>query len=217
MRFTFIFLLFISISSCGKLTEIAGKDENITIIGRVNSQTENPIFAHAGVQIKFNFKGETLAIGLSDITDGLPEHLNLYNVYINDSLIQVIQITGLKKWYKINYQFKNQIVEVVVFKRTEAMCAGGIFEGLKINEGAEISKAKLKSKKIEWIGDSFTAGYGNLVSNLAPPNGNPSTGFHAENEDNSKAWGAIASKKLDAEYMCTVFSGRGVYRNYDNS
>lgn len=217
MRITIVFLLLLSISSCGKSSIIASKNENILIIGRADFQNDNPSFAHAGTQIKFNFKGETLAVGLSDITDGSEEHLNFYNVYIDDSLIQVIEISPLNKWYKINYLFNNKLVEVTIFKRTEAMCAGGIFEGLKINEGATIYKSKLKAKKIEWIGDSFTAGYGNLVSNPAPPNGNPSTGFHAKNEDNSRAWGAMASKNLNAEYMCTAFSGRGIYRNYNNS
>jgi hypothetical protein len=217
MKFAIIFLLFISVSACGNSSIIDAENENISIIGRADLKDGKATFAHAGVQIKFNFKGEKLEIGLTDITDGSKEHLNFYNIYINDSLTEVIEITPSKKWYSINYKFDNQPVEVTIFKRTEPMCAGGIFEGLRINEGAEVLKSKSKSRKIEWVGDSFTTGYGNLVSNPAPPKGNPSTGFHAKNQDNSKAWGAIASKTLDAEYMCTAYSGRGVYRNYNNS
>lgn len=217
MRFSFAFLILLCFSVSGKDFIINANNENVTVIGRADFKNGKTIFSHAGVQLKFNFKGEYLAVGLSDIRDDLPESLNFYNIYINDSLVEVIKVIPLKKWYNINYSFKNRIVEVVIFKRTEAMCAGGVFHGLKVNEGAEIYKEKLKSRKIEWIGDSFTAGYGNLVSNATPPNGNPTTGFHAKNEDNSRAWGAIASKILNAEYMCTAFSGKGIYRNYDNS
>lgn len=217
MRFSFAFFILLCFSVSGKDFIINANNENVTLIGRADFKNSKTIFSHAGVQLKFNFKGEYLAVGLSDIRDDLPESLNFYNIYINDSLIEVIKVIPLKKWYNINYSFKNRIVEVVIFKRTEAMCAAGVFHGLKVNEGAEIYKEKLKSRKIEWIGDSFTAGYGNLVSNATPPNGNPTTGFHAKNEDNSRAWGAIASKILNAEYMCTAFSGKGIYRNYDNS
>jgi lysophospholipase L1-like esterase len=217
MRFAIIVLVFISVLAFGKSVVVNANNENISIIGRADFKAQYPTFSHAGIQIKFNFKGESLAVGLSDITDGFEEHLNYYNIYINDTLVSVLEIKPLGKWYDIDYSFNNRTVEVMIFKRTEAMCAGGVFEGLKVDEGAIISKSKAKTKKIEWIGDSFTAGYGNMISNAAPPKGNPNTGFHAINEDNSKAWGALASKTLNAEYMCTAFSGLGIYRNYDNS
>jgi len=217
MRVIGILLFLISINLFAGDVLVEPYDRNITIVGRANFQNKFPLFSHAGIQIKFFFKGRSLSIGLSDVSDGYPEHLNFYNVFADDSLIDVIEIKKFKKWYEVNHVFFNLKTEITIFKRTEAMCASGIFQGLKINKGAIISKVKLKSRKIEWIGDSFTAGYGNLVSNLPPPQGNPSTGFHAKNQDNSKAWGAITSKELGAEYMCTVFSGRGVYRNYDNS
>lgn len=217
MRFIGILLIFISTDLFGGFVLVEPHDHNITIVGRADFSKKSPVFSHPGIQIKFIFKGKSLTIGLSDISNSGAEHINFYNVFANDSLIDVIEISTSKKWYNVNHIFNDSETEITIFKRTEAMCASGIFEGLKIDESAVISKVKLKSRKIEWVGDSFTAGYGNLASNLPPPQGNPSTGFHAKNQDNSKAWGAVTSKALNAEYMCTVFSGRGVYRNYDNT
>lgn len=214
--FTFL-LVFISSLGCSQNQIIAPSDSNITYIGRVETLKNSVHFSHAGVQIKFGFKGSELKVGLEDISDGTPEHNNFYNVFVNGEKLDSLAIQPGKKWYKIDYEFNNEICTVELFKRTEAMVAGAYFLGLKVNEGGTISKVNLKKKKIEWIGDSFTAGYGNLISIPPPPAGNPSTGFHAINQDNSLAWGCLASKALNAEYMSTVYSGRGVYRNWDNS
>lgn len=103
---------------------------------------------------------------------------------------------------------------VQVFKRTEFQCALASFHGVKYEHG-EFKKSLPNQRKIEWIGDSFMAGYGNLVSIAAPPKGNPSTGFHAENEDGYQGFGAISSRLLNADYASIVYSGNGVYRNFD--
>lgn len=217
MKLLLVVLLFITSVSFGKDRLIDSKDENISWVGRVDFNPKHPEFAHAGIQIKFKFKGTSLKVGLQDISDGTAENLNFYNVYINGKKIDSIEVSSGKEWYPIQFEFNHQEVEIELFKRTEAMCAAGRFTGLKVNEGATISKVKLPSRRIEWVGDSFTAGYGNLLTISPPPNGNPSTGFHAQNEDNSLAWGALSSKALNAQYMATVYSGRGIYRNYDNS
>lgn len=217
MRLVVILLVLGTHLSFGNKDFIAPNDSNITFIGRVDIQTKEVHFAHAGVQIKFKFKGTTLKFGLEDISDGTAEHQNFYNLYIDGVKLDSIEINPAKRWYTIVYNFDNKECEVELFKRTEAMVAGAKFLGLKTNKGATISKVDRLKRRIEWIGDSFTAGYGNLVSIAPPPLGNPSTGFHAKNQDNSLAWGALASRMLSAEYMCTVFSGRGTYRNWDNS
>ncbi|MCX6182426.1 MAG: hypothetical protein NT150_10900, partial [Bacteroidetes bacterium] len=42
-------------------------------------------------------------------------------------------------------------------------------------------------------------------------------GFTSVNEDNYSAWGAITSRRLNAQYHCTAYSGRGLYRNNDGN
>ena len=61
---------------------------------------------------------------------------------------------------------------------------------------------------MEFIGDSWTCGYGNEVSTNSP-----NTGFHSIYEDNGRAWGYTVAKKFDAQYHATAISGRGMYRN----
>ena len=64
------------------------------------------------------------------------------------------------------------------------------------------------------MGDSITCGYGNEAKIDAPPGGNPSTGFTAENEDHYLSYGALAARLLEAELHTVCISGIGVTRDY---
>lgn len=89
---------------------------------------------------------------------------------------------------------------------------------LELSKHQQFNPQPLNSRKIiQFIGDSFTCGYGNEASIEAPPKGNPNTGFHTENQNNYFAWGAMASRALKMDYLCTSFSGKGLIRNNDGN
>ncbi|MEG3180266.1 SGNH/GDSL hydrolase family protein [Sphingomonas sp. LT1P40] len=72
--------------------------------------------------------------------------------------------------------------------------------------------AKPRPRRIEFIGDSFTVGYGNT----AP--GQKCTGQQVHDlTDTSQAFGPIAARGLNADYRINAFSGFGVVRNYDGN
>src|SRR5690606_13457961 len=62
----------------------------------------------------------------------------------------------------------------------------------------------------EFIGDSITAGYGNELSVDDPTD----HGYTTRNSNARRAYGAIAARRLNAEYVAVAASGRGVSRNY---
>jgi len=62
------------------------------------------------------------------------------------------------------------------------------------------------ARKIEFIGDSITCGYGN--------EGKYPCHFTAETEDNFQTYGPMTAKVFGADYHLEAWSGKGVVRNY---
>ena len=76
---------------------------------------------------------------------------------------------------------------------------------------AILAKPAARARQIEFIGDSLTAGYGNLSDHprlLGERRVNRTT-----NTDLS--FGALTAKALNADYQINAFSGRGMVRNYN--
>jgi hypothetical protein len=63
---------------------------------------------------------------------------------------------------------------------------------------------------MEFIGNSITCGYGNEGPNKECK-------FSASNENGYMAYGAITARAFNAEYCAVAFSGKGIYKNYDES
>jgi lysophospholipase L1-like esterase len=67
-----------------------------------------------------------------------------------------------------------------------------------------------RARQIEFIGDSFTVGYGNTS-----PKRECTIDEVWATTDTSQAFGPLTAKAYNADYQINAFSGRGVVRNYD--
>lgn len=213
-----LFLLAFAVSffhSFGVQMHISPNSEYFRYVGRFDFSNPNaPKFAHTGSMIEFKFKGVCFDIKLNDISSEGTQNKNYYTVLKNGKIIDILAIDSSKYKYQIRVNSPDSFAVIQIFKRTESRCAIAVFKGIYF-ENSFLKKTVPKARRIEWIGDSFLAGYGNLVSIPPPPEGNPSTGFHVKNEDGYHAFGAITSRTLQADYFCVAVSGHGVYRNYD--
>lgn len=186
----------------------------ITYAGRIDfTNPKAPVFCYEGVSIKTVFIGYTLSMVLEDFAEGGYHNANYYTIIINGQIAQTIEALPGKHSYPVVSGHLKKTYTVEIFKRTECMVGNGAFYGFTAEGGAILLKPQARSRSIEFIGDSFTAGYGNEVSIPAPPAGNPSTGFHSRNENNYEAYGAITARNLNADYRCVAYAGKGVYRN----
>ncbi len=94
-------------------------------------------------------------------------------------------------------------------KLTERQTGSARFEGFFVEKGRALP-ATTRPRRIEFIGDSHTVGYGVR-----------STSRDCTEEqvhdltDTSLAFGPILAGRLDADYRIEAFSGRGVVRNYN--
>jgi lysophospholipase L1-like esterase len=96
---------------------------------------------------------------------------------------------------------------VELWREPEAMFGPLRFHGfVPAGNGALLASPRPYDRRIEIVGDSISAGYGNL--------GCP---FSAATEDGFAGYGPVAARALGAEIHVEAWSGRGMARNYDGS
>jgi lysophospholipase L1-like esterase len=94
-------------------------------------------------------------------------------------------------------------------KQTESQSGGGRFFGFYPVEGATPLAAPQRPRRIEFIGDSYTAGYGNT----SPVRECSKTEVH-DRTDTQEAFGPVLARRYDADYRVVAYSGIGIVRNY---
>ncbi|MDB5256711.1 MAG: hypothetical protein JWM14_1406 [Chitinophagaceae bacterium] len=190
----------------------------IVYAGRIDfTNPVRPSFCYSGVSIKTIFTGTELHMLLEDFATGDERTTNYFTVLVDEKVVQTLQTTTGKQSYLLASGLVNQRHSIELFKRTECLVGSCAFLGFKAPHGTILEKPVEKKYRIEFIGDSFTCGYGNEASIAPPPEGNPGTGFHSKNENHYLSYSAITSRTLNAEYRCIAYSGRGMYRNNTGS
>lgn len=94
-------------------------------------------------------------------------------------------------------------------KLTESQTGSARFLGFFVGAGGQALPPPSRSRRIEFIGDSHTVGYGVRSIKRACTQAE----IH-DLTDTSLTFGPILSRRLDADYRIVAFSGRGVVRNY---
>ena len=83
------------------------------------------------------------------------------------------------------------------------------FWGFLLDEGKSLAEPPaLPSRKIEFIGNSITCGYGNEGTDKFEH-------FEYETENHYYSYASIAARSLNAQHWVVARSGIGAYRNYD--
>lgn len=202
-----------SVDSDG-MVRIAPNHPDILYFGRVDCSDETaPSFAFPGVSIRAKFEGEAIDLLMKDY--GNSSRINYYNVIIDDGDPSVLQVSPDQEVYELARNLSAGEHTVEIFKRIESNSNSGKgeFLGFRLNEGGKIRPMAPRTHRIELIGNSITCGYGNEISTDDPA----SYSYTTENSNAYNAWGAIAARTLDAEYMAVAYSGRGMTRNYSGA
>ncbi|MCS6823905.1 MAG: GDSL-type esterase/lipase family protein [Cytophagaceae bacterium] len=225
MKKNSLFLLFISFtlytctSPVNKATKgttfISADHPNFYYSGRIDfSNPKAPRFSYPGITIKARFQGSLCNIKMRNYSHGnMPNgepKKNYYYIIVDDQAPELVPWDDGKEVHKLR-KLNNGIHEVTIFKRTEALVGDGEFLGLEIESGKSLLPLEnIPQRKIEFIGNSITCGYGNEGDSKDCP-------FSPETENNYMAYGAITARALNAQYMAVAYSGKGMYRNYDES
>ncbi len=197
--------LFCSCSAQSQSIAIEGSDPSIRYVGRTLAEDSAVSFDWSGTYLELNFKGEQIALRASD-----PVH-SYYNCII-DGQSQVIEVASADTTILLASSLSPKTSHTLrLQKRTEGS------QGLTTIKGFDISGAEPQllpppakaERHIEFIGDSYTCGYG-VESTV-------DDGFSGETENCDLAHGAILARLFDADYTFIANSGRGMVRNYGDS
>lgn len=185
-------------------TWIAPSDSNIQYIGRISFQNPDaPVFTYPGTQINARFEGTSLRMKAKPMSGYF-----------------MVQIDGSKP-YKVSFNApKDSIVTLATALRDEAhevrimYAIEGYqrlpeFRGFGLDEGRKLlPPPAMPIRKIEFIGDSMTCGYGVETTDEKED-------FSDETENHYYTYAALTARALKAQHVVVARSGIGIYRNYN--
>jgi lysophospholipase L1-like esterase len=195
-------LLQICLSGFTQTKFIPASNEAIRYVGRCDfSNPQEVRYDWSGVYIQFSFRSTECAVKMSDTGH------NYYNVFVDDQSSKTIEVKS-DTTITIASGLGTQIHKVQIYKRTEGSQGIGSFKGILISENGEMLPWKnIPTRKIEFIGNSITCGYG--TEGLSK-----SERWKPSTENNYLGYAPIMARAFKADYHITAHSGEGVVRNY---
>ena len=185
-------------------TSLAPFHPSVRLLGRFDSTSAGATLSWSGSGFQFAFDGTSCKARLSStgaifrvrIDGGFRDDLRL-TIPVDDTTVALA--SGLRDG--------RHVVEIV--KKTEAMVGSATLEGIVV-EGSPSSLPAPRKRRIQYLGNSITCGYG-ILDSVKEHKFQPAT------EDFTATYAALAADQLGAEAQTVCFSGRGVLRNYDRS
>lgn len=161
-----------------------------------------PRFAWSGSGVVAAFRGTSVTLTLSD------GGTNQFTVLIDGALQPKLIARAGRNEYVLGSGLPPGDHQVEVYRRTEASFGPTQFLGFEFGAEGALLATPAATRRIELIGDSVSAGYGDEGSA-------PTCPFSADTENHYATYGAISARKLGAELITVAWSGRGVVYNYD--
>ncbi|WP_328475854.1 GDSL-type esterase/lipase family protein [Actinoplanes sp. NBC_00393] len=171
--------------------------------GRVEDRGAGVRYTWPGVYFEGRFRGSSVGIVLDDA-------VNDYAIQIDDQApVNLVTPGRTTHWVR---GLDPGAHRVRIAKRTESPWSAGQFGGFVVGAGgAVLSRPVPRSRQIEFIGDSWTAGYGNMSASRDCS----TTGGVDRNSNADQSFGALTARALGADYQLNAWSGRGMVRNYN--
>lgn len=201
-----ILIVFVLLQLCfigfAKEKLISVNDPAIRYVGRFDfSKPQEVSYDWSGVYFQFCIKSKDCAIRMSDSGH------NYYNVFIDDQAPKVFDVKS-DTTIVLASGLNKQIHRIQIYKRTEGNQGIGVFKGIMLSENGELVPWKdIPTRKIEFIGNSITCGYG--TEGLAK-----TERWRPATENNYKSYAPIMARAFNADYHIVAHSGLGVVRNY---
>ena len=180
----------------------------LSIFGRTYSKDGMIFFNWSGSGFSFEFTG-TRASAEIFAGDALPcpEERPYIGVFTDGSAVCTARfaLDSPRRIYTLTEGLPYGRHTVKIVKQTEMYYGSAALCGIETD--GEILPILRRKKRIEFIGDSITCGYGNISSNANPD-------FTTAEENFSLTYAALACERLGAEPFCVAASGNGIYHDY---
>lgn len=201
---TIAVFLFFSAEAQEDWQYIPANNSNIVYMGRVELQNEQAQFNWPGVLVSANFTGTELGIRIKGGAR------NYFNVWVDDQPERIVHAVTDTVWFYPERLSKGSH-QVRLVKRTEAEMGMATFYGFYIGKKEQVlNPAPLPERKILFIGNSITCGYGSEGKDKLER-------FKPSTENCEKSYATIIARAFNAQYQLTSHSGLGMVRNYGDS
>ncbi|MDB4944253.1 MAG: Endoglucanase precursor [Labilithrix sp.] len=171
-------------------------DPHVRVIGRFERSAGAVRFAWPGSTVTARFKGTAISARLKD--DGK----NFFQVIIDGEPKAVLRTAASKDTYVLATGLPDAIHDVALFRRTEARLGETVFLGFD-PVGTMLPAPPPAERRIEYIGDSITAGYGNEGPNAQCT-------FNPAEENHYQTYAAITARELRAEHVTIAWSAQTI-------
>ena len=157
--------------------------------------------------VEFTFTGTKASIDVQAVSNETQFHLGRIAIYVNDKLVVDDMIDELEKTYDFYESDLARVVTVKIMRLSESAYIPFAIDNIRVTSTADIKPAYTRERKIEFIGDSITVGYG--VDEQST-----SASFSTSNSDGTKSFAYKTAQKLGAEYSAFAASGFGIISGY---
>lgn len=197
---------------------IKGSDSRVTYIGRTEVKEGTVSFDWTGVYLRVRFQGDLVSLKVTDTKR------NFYNVWIDKDMDsapdKVLTVTGsdttivifnkeeVRALTGMGRRSKPAVHQVILQKRTEGEQGVTTVKEFQ-TDGVFLQADPPKDRVIEYIGDSYTCGYGTEASNKER--------FSPETENQNLTYACMTARYFGADQIVIAHSGMGITRNYNGN
>ena len=185
-------------------TFVKASHRNIQYVGRVSFKNpDSPAFTYPGVQINARFDGTSLKMIAKPMS-------GYFMVQIDGSQPFKVSFNAPKdSVVTLATALRSENHEVRIMYAIEGYQRIPEFRGFGLDAGCKLLPPPYSpERKIEFIGDSMTCGYG--VETM-----DEKEGFSDETENHYYTYAALTARALNAQHVVVARSGIGIYRNYN--
>ncbi|WP_418660841.1 SGNH/GDSL hydrolase family protein [Bacteroides ilei] len=177
--------------------------EQIVYMGRTSHTYPDSVrFTYPGVTISANFEGTSLQMKTRRGSGSFMVEIDRQpairvTAYQNDSVVTLAEgLADTVHSARIMYVLEGYHIKPA-------------FLGFYLDKGRKLGPApQLPGRRIEFIGNSITCGYG-------VESDNPHDPFTYETENHYYTYAALTARALNAQHLVVARSGIGIYRNYN--
>lgn len=191
---------------------IGADDPLFQYVGRFDfSDPAAPKCAWSGSAVRARFQATAVSVVLEDFPIGRTDETGApfadwFEVLIDGELVKSIVLRPGRRVYKIRIKLKDAPHTITIFKRTEGYIGHVVFHGLELSPGGKLlAPPPRPSRRIEFIGDSITAGLDLMKIGVGASCIGSENFYHT--------YAAVTARALGAEVVGITYSGNGVHTN----
>ena len=174
---------------------VAPNDPHVSFSGRWDQRdAAGARCAWPACAVRVRFRGTAVNVLLSG------GHDIAFQVLVDGMPTTTVQLADGQSVYQAATALSDKEHVVELMKRTEYFQGIATFKGFQLSAGAKLIALEKPTRRIEFIGDSITCGYGDEAASQ-------NEHFSPKTANAALAWGAVAARQLKADLMVEAWSG----------